>query len=175
MQNIALWIAIIGAIIVALAFAKVIAQSGQTEAADLIAKRSYRWRARLFVATLVAGVVITGMTLTPFPHDVRAGEVTRVIDVKGRQWSWDVSDKSVKVGETIEFRVTAEDVSHGFGLYAPDGTMVAQIQAMPGFTNKARYQFTKAGTYRILCMEYCGLVHHGMTADIVASAAAPTL
>jgi cytochrome c oxidase subunit 2 len=49
--------------------------------------------------------------------------------------------------------------------------MLAQIQAMPGFTNKVRHRFTEPGKYKILCMEYCGLAHHGMVADFDVAAA----
>jgi cytochrome c oxidase subunit 2 len=51
-------------------------------------------------------------------------------------------------------------------VYDPEGTMVFQTQAMPGYVNQVRYTFTKAGKYRVLCMEYCGLVHHDMISDI---------
>jgi cytochrome c oxidase subunit 2 len=44
--------------------------------------------------------------------------------------------------------------------------IVAQTQAMPGYTNVLRYTFTEAGTYRVLCLEYCGAAHHVMAADI---------
>ena len=70
------------------------------------------------------------------------------------------------MGEVIEFRVTSEDVNHGFALYDEQQRMVAQIQAMPGFVNKVRYQFTAPGVYKVLCLEYCGVAHHGMVADI---------
>jgi len=29
-----------------------------------------------------------------------------------------------------------------------------------------RYTFKEPGTYRVLCLEYCGVAHHEMTADI---------
>jgi cytochrome c oxidase subunit 2 len=56
-------------------------------------------------------------------------------------------------------------VNHGFALYDDQLHLLAQIQAMPGFTNKVRHRFTAPGKYKILCMEYCGLAHHGMVAD----------
>jgi cytochrome c oxidase subunit 2 len=107
----------------------------------------------------------------PWPHDAQANQVTRHIDVKAIQWGWELSDQKAKVGEVIEFRVTSEDVNHGFGLYNEQMQMLAQIQAMPGFTNKVRHRFTEPGKYKILCMEYCGLAHHGMVADFDVAAA----
>jgi cytochrome c oxidase subunit II len=128
-------------------------------------KPAYRLRSRLFLATLILGLVVTFATLTPWPHNAGAAEVTRHIDVKGRQWVWELSDDKARVGEVIEFRVTSEDVNHGFALYDEQRKIVAQIQAMPGFTNKVRYRFEHPGKYEILCMEYCGLAHHGMVAE----------
>jgi cytochrome c oxidase subunit 2 len=44
--------------------------------------------------------------------------------------------------------------------------MVAQTQAMPGYVNKLQVRFTKPGDYEVLCLEYCGVAHHGMRAVI---------
>ena len=43
---------------------------------------------------------------------------------------------------------------------------------MPGVTNRLVHTFTQPGKYRILCLEYCGLAHHGMILefDVVAGA-----
>jgi cytochrome c oxidase subunit II len=139
---------------------------------EKVAAPAYRLRGKLFVVASAVGAVITVATLTPWPHDAGAKEVTRYIDVKARQWSWELSDKSVRVGEVIEFRVTSEDVNHGFGLYDSDKRLIAQIQAMPGFTNKVRHRFDHAGKYEILCLEFCGVAHHAMVAEIDAQPAA---
>lgn len=66
----------------------------------------------------------------------------------------------------MEFVVTSEDVTHGFALYDSDRRIVAQIQAMPGFVNRVRHHFTEPGKYEVLCLEYCGLAHHAMVAEI---------
>ena len=42
---------------------------------------------------------------------------------------------------------------------------------MPGFTNVIRYTFSEPGTYRILCLEYCGLGHHTMMSRLTVTAA----
>jgi cytochrome c oxidase subunit II len=69
------------------------------------------------------------------------------------------------VGKAVEFHVTGSDVNHGFGIYDPQLRLVAQTQAMPGYTNVLRHTFTKPGSYKILCLEYCGLAHHTMMAE----------
>ncbi|MGH8337220.1 MAG: cytochrome oxidase, partial [Gammaproteobacteria bacterium] len=72
----------------------------------------------------------------------------------------------VQADSPVEFRVTSSDVNHGFAIYAPDGRIVTQVQAMPGFTNKLVYTFTQPGTYRVMCLEYCGVAHAVMTSEI---------
>lgn len=48
--------------------------------------------------------------------------------------------------------------------------IVAQTQAMPGYTNVLRYTFTEPGVYRVLCLEYCGVEHHDMKTEINVAA-----
>jgi cytochrome c oxidase subunit 2 len=37
---------------------------------------------------------------------------------------------------------------------------------MPGYVNKLQVRFAEPGEYEILCLEYCGLAHHGMRATV---------
>ncbi|MGH8399001.1 MAG: hypothetical protein ACRETA_12285, partial [Gammaproteobacteria bacterium] len=69
-------------------------------------------------------------------------------------------------GEPVEFRVTAADVNHGFAIYDNLGVLLAQTQAMPGYVNRLYFRFPKPGTYHILCLEYCGVGHLIMHANI---------
>ena len=66
----------------------------------------------------------------------------------------------------VEFHVTAKDVNHGFAIYNAGLQIIAQTQAMPNYVNVLCYTFAKPGTYQILCLEYCGLVHHDMKTEI---------
>jgi cytochrome c oxidase subunit II len=77
-----------------------------------------------------------------------------------------LSHNRVPIGQTVEFHVTSADINHGFALYDPEMHLVAQTQAMPGYTNKLNYTFSRAGTYKVLCLEYCGIAHHNMIAEI---------
>jgi cytochrome c oxidase subunit 2 len=69
---------------------------------------------------------------------------------------------TVQANSLVEFRVTTLDANHGFSLYAPDGHLVAQTQAMPGYVNRLRVTFPEPGTYTVLCLEFCGMAHHRM-------------
>ena len=120
------------------------------------------YRSGLFWGLVVLGIVVAIATLQPWPYDVSAADDAVTVTTTGSQWSWEFVPQQVPVGRPIIFKVTSNDVNHGFGVYDPDGTMVFQTQAMPGYVNQVRYTFTKPGQYRVLCMEYCGLVHNDM-------------
>jgi cytochrome c oxidase subunit II len=90
-----------------------------------------------------------------------------VVNAVGHQWYWQIEPERVKAGTPVEFRVSAEDVTHGFALYDADLKLVTQTQAMPGYTNVLTHVFEKPGKYRVLCLEYCGVSHHGMMAELI--------
>jgi cytochrome c oxidase subunit 2 len=127
----------------------------------------------LFAILFVGFVAGSWATLRHFPIPSQQGALSaqQVVDVVGRQWSWQVTPATVKAGSPVEFRVTSADVNHGFALYAPDGRIVTQTQAMPGYTNKLVYTFAEPGTYVVQCLEYCGLGHAPMktTLEVVAA------
>ena len=133
-----------------------VASSGQVE----------RYRSGLFWGLVVLGIVVAVATLWPWPYDMSSADDSVTVTATGSQWSWEIAPQEVPAGRPIVFKVTSSDVNHGFGVYDPDGTMMFQTQAMPGYVNQVRYTFTKPGRYQILCMEYCGLVHHDMNDKI---------
>lgn len=172
MQSLAVQITVVVSLVVVACFVWVLLNSKGVAPLEQVAKPAYQARSFLFFVAIAAGIAISFFTLVPWPHDANAAAVTRQIDAKARQWAWELSDNKARVGEVVEFRVSAEDVNHGFALYDPDKRMVAQIQAMPGFVNKVRHRFVRPGTYQLLCLEYCGVAHHAMIAEITVGAAA---
>ena len=171
MQSIAAQITFVLLAVLTLCFLGVLSRTEMPQPLDQLTAGAYKLRHRLFVLALLCGTAIAGFTLLPWPYDAQASQVSRHIDIKARQWAWELSDQTARVGEVIEFRVTSEDVNHGFALYDNQQHMVAQIQAMPGFVNKVTHRFTSPGVYKVLCLEYCGVAHHGMVADIQVSPA----
>jgi cytochrome c oxidase subunit II len=126
----------------------------------------------LLVATLV-------FTLPRMPYPAEAGTPDRIVHVTGMQYAFGLTDApvtsvqaweesgypqviEVAAGSNVEFRVTTLDVNHGFSLYAPDGKLLAQTQAMPGYVNRLRLRLDRPGSYTVLCLEYCGMGHHRM-------------
>jgi cytochrome c oxidase subunit II len=134
---------------------------------------AYRLRNWLFAGAVVFLVAVNYRTLGELPYvslaPRPAGPVVAATAV-GEQWAWAVSPSAFTAGQTVEFHVTSKDVNHGFALYDPFMRLVAQTQAMPGYTNILRYTFTQPGTYHVLCLEYCGLAHHDMKSDISVTA-----
>ena len=167
LQNVVWTIALVGIGLIAAGFLYVVAQAGKPLGEDA-ARRSGALRTWLFAALLIVLLVGSWATLRHFPIPPQHGELDarEVVEVVGQQWSWQIDPSTVHAGNAVEFRVTSADVNHGFAIYAPDGHIVIQTQAMPGYTNKILQTFDQPGTYTIRCLEYCGLGHSPMTAEL---------
>ena len=164
----AVWlITLIGIGLVALVFIYVISRSGGSADAKQVQTRAYAIRRWWFLALVVFGIGVTYASLEPFPVPDQHAQLAdaQIVDVVGHQWFWQLSRSQITAGTPVEFHVTSADVNHGFAIYAPDDRIVAQTQAMPGFTNRLVYTFTQPGKYRVLCLEYCGLAHHVMASQ----------
>jgi cytochrome c oxidase subunit 2 len=152
--------------VVASAFLTVISQSAPATSAP--PSPPARYRQPLFWMLVVVGALTTYGTLTPWPHspDPRAANAPLMVNAAAEQWSWDIDRTQLPVNRSIVFAVTSRDVNHGFGIYDASLKLLTQIQAMPGYVNKVHYTFTRPGKYRVMCMEYCGLIHHDMIAEL---------
>jgi heme/copper-type cytochrome/quinol oxidase subunit 2 len=73
----------------------------------------------------------------------------------------------------IIFEVTSSDVTHGFGIYGPDGQLIAQTQAMPDYVNYLDVTFHQPGHYTVRCLEFCGVAHAIMQKDFTVEGAPP--
>jgi len=154
---------------IAVVFLWVAASAGQKADAEAVQRRAYRVRVGWFWMLVAVIAIATVTTLRALPYPDRGPQAASRVIVRatGAQWAWTIEGPDLVVGKPVEFQVTSADVNHGFGIYNPAMEMVAQTQAMPGYVNRLQYTFTTPGTYRILCLEYCGLVHHQMITDLV--------
>lgn len=175
LQNVVWAIALTGMGLVALAFVYVISQASRP-ADDTATRRaahtSHVIRRWLFAVLAIGFVAGSYATLRPFPIPAQHAPPGdhQVVAVEGRQWSWIITPDTVEAGSAVEFQVTSSDVNHGFAIYAPDGRIVTQTQSMPGYTNKVVHTFADPGTYKVMCLEYCGLGHAPMTSAITVVA-----
>ncbi len=124
-------------------------------------------RERLWMGGVLGGLaVLLFATIFFTPYGESAGADKQVVRVEGFQFGWEIRPAQVRAGIPVELRLRARDVNHGFGLYNPDGVLLKQAQVMPGREQRLVYTFKEPGTYRILCLEYCGFAHHVMEATI---------
>jgi cytochrome c oxidase subunit II len=154
-----------------------VAVGAQTALADYgpVVASAYRARTWLFGLAVIILIAVNYDTLGKLPYvssmsAQSSATGTLPVDVVAEQWAWTIKPTAFRVGQTAEFHVTSKDVNHGFALYDPQMHIVAQVQAMPGYTNVLRYTFNEPGVYRVLCLEYCGVAHHQMNADINVAA-----
>lgn len=106
----------------------------------------------LLVALLFATIFFT-------PYGRSAGGHHQTVDIKAVQFAWLIRGKPIRAGTSVEFRLTSADVNHGMAVYTQGGKLLFQVQVMPGKTQTYVYTFKKPGTYKILCLEYCGVDH----------------
>lgn len=180
-------ITLVAALLLTVLFFFLLARRGPKREASEIVPKVYKVRGMYFWALLVAigGTLAWTLQMMPYPW-LGDAKPTMTYTIIGKQWAWQTVkgpfDKSlldspafdpivVPAGETVSFHVTAADVTHGFGIYTPEGKLESQVQAMPGYVNELIYTFEEPGVYQIICMEYCGVAHHVMLANIQVTAA----
>jgi len=156
-------------LIIAGVFAWVFLNSKKQENFNKVVKKWYKTRKVYGVIVVLIMLVVTIYTLRELPYNApvyEAGTDVQVVDVEAIQFGWNISQTEFNVGDSVEFNVTTPDVTHGFGIYNEEMELIAQTQAMPEYTNTVYMTFSETGTYTVLCLEYCGLGHHLMMAEL---------
>jgi cytochrome c oxidase subunit 2 len=110
-----------------------------------------------------------GLTGFEFLKKVPPGAMT--VKVIARQWSWlfqyenGIQDPELRVpiGKPVKLLLTSLDVIHGF--YVPAFRIKQDV--VPGMTNTLWFQATQAGTYDVMCSQYCGLEHSHMLSKVI--------
>lgn len=171
MQGLAWLVTMAVVLAIAAVFVRVVLLSRHRRDYAQVQGSAYGVRAALFWVLILAGIGIAWTTLRELPQAAHARtEGAQIVNATGYQWYWELDADSVTAGAPVEFRVTSVDVNHGFGIYDEDLNLVAQVQAMPGYVNRLVHVFDRPGTYQVLCLEYCGIAHHVMTAEIEVAA-----
>jgi cytochrome c oxidase subunit 2 len=77
-------------------------------------------------------------------------------------FAFDPQTLVIPKGAHVTFYVTSPDVMHGFSIPLTGvNTMVT-----PGWVSTVAHTFTQAGTFLLVCNEYCGSAHHLMAGKI---------
>ncbi len=126
------------------------------------------------VMSTVVLVVVFGATvyaMRAVPNE--APEDALVIEIVGRQWTYDVHypDEGVTtdvlhvpVGRPVALRLTSEDVIHSF--WVPE--LGGKMDMLPDYTNTLVLQADEPAEYGARCAEFCGLHHANMVLRVVA-------
>lgn len=117
---------------------------------------------------IVVAFLVTTLLLTIFlvPYGESAKSDAQKVDVVAKQFAFEVTPATVKVGTQVEFTLTTPDTTHGFGVEYPGGGIAFQAQIVPEHTQKVVWTFDKPGKWPIVCLEYCGVGHHAMLSSI---------
>jgi cytochrome c oxidase subunit 2 len=81
--------------------------------------------------------------------------------IVARLWNfWPIIE--LEKDKTYRLHITSMDYNHGFSLQPAN----INIQIVPGFEHVVKVTPNKAGTYSVVCNEYCGIMHHTMVSRI---------
>lgn len=159
----------IGAGLVFLVFAAAALQGRKAPVPyEQVTRPAYQIRFYWFcvLCALVAVSLVVSLSNLPYPQhrvvSVAASSRVQTVHVTGSQYLWAFSTTDISTKDPVSFLVTSADVNHGFGVYDPNGQLIGQTQAMPGYTNNLILSFDLPGEYTIRCLEYCGMGHSGM-------------
>jgi cytochrome c oxidase subunit 2 len=89
----------------------------------------------------------------------------RVIRVTAERFTFTPSRIVVNPGETIEFRLTSDDTSHGFRINGTDVNAVIPKRGMPETT--VTLTAPAPGHYTIECTRMCGAGHNFMRGELI--------
>lgn len=160
-QAVLIIVFLIIAICIASVFAVIAFASRGDRTYEQVSKVGYALRRYWFIALLLIATIQVSVSTAFLPYSTSA-KPDAVVKVTGYQFNWTFDNPRIKAGSLTRFDVTTSDVTHGVGVYDPDGKLLASVQAMPGYTNKFELRLKKPGKYLVACMEYCGVGHHKM-------------
>jgi cytochrome c oxidase subunit 2 len=137
-----------------------------------------RWRSGWLTLAIALFLIINLASIKFFPtvYSARAAASgTAVIDVTvaAQSWYYDMSAQEFEAGKPVRFTVQSLDTVHGFAVYHPEGHILFTMMLIPGVgPSSLIYTFDEPGTYKVRCLEYCGMSHHDMSDEIIVTAAA---
>ncbi len=104
--------------------------------------------------------IITYNTIPWVEMDLKRAQIeadkTFEITVEDHTFYLPAEKLMIECDDKVLFDVTSKDLTYGFGLFRTDGTMVMQMQVVPGHRNDILWEFKKPGLYTIRSTEYSG-------------------
>jgi cytochrome c oxidase subunit 2 len=116
------------------------------------------------VAVITFLVVVIAGTIFQIPYwtDNSDDPTPQELRITGRQFAFTADPPRVRAGQKTRVELQATDVNHAVGIYDPDNTLIKQVNVLPGVSQHMVVTFDKPGTYKLLCLEFCGVDHHLM-------------
>jgi cytochrome c oxidase subunit 2 len=128
-------------------------------------KREKAWLGVLVVVALAVNI-ITLTPLVPWQEwllwSTPTPTQTFPIEIEDYTFHFPAPVMQAKAGEYVQFVATSKDVTYGFGVFRKDGTMVFQMQVIPGHENRMVWKFDTPGSYDVRSTEYSGPRHSEM-------------
>ena len=124
----------------------------------------------LVACLVILGVslhIATNMTIPWVEMDLNRHNITptKVFDISVKDHKFKLPEEKmvVSIRDTVVFDVVSHDLTYGFGIFREDGSMVTQMQVVPGkHRNDLMWQFVRPGNYTIRSTEYSGPKGHKM-------------
>lgn len=127
--------------------------------------RERRWLYVLIAIFLVFNI-ITFSPLVPWQKwllwSSPAPAQSYSISIRDYEMTLPAGGMKAKAGAYVEFKATSEDVTYGFGVFRQDGTLLFQMQVVPGHQNRIVWKLDAPGSYDIRSTEYSGPRHSEM-------------
>ena len=127
--------------------------------------RERRWLYVLIAVFLVVNV-ITLSPLVPWQKWLLWSnpepQASYTVEFKDYEIQMPAGGIEAKTGEYVEFTAHSADVTYGLGVFRKDGTMVFQMQVLPGHENHIVWKFDTPGSYDVRSTEYSGPRHSEM-------------
>ena len=99
------------------------------------------------------------------PKIIRLDDKTYQVYAVAQMWQFQPNQIFIPVGAEVDFYLTSKDVVHGFNISEKN----VNLMAIYGNINKTTVRFGKAGIYKIICHEYCGIGHQSMQAEVIVN------
>jgi cytochrome c oxidase subunit II len=146
-------------------------------------ERIWMWAAGALIAVFLGAIVLTTgaqaveppshvetidpTTISAHPEFGTPKVTTRpdgsvVVPVVTAMFAFSPDPIEIPVSVPVTFRITSQDVIHGFEIAGTN----ANAMAIPGYVSQFTITFPKAGQYAIVCNEFCGLMHHMMVGHL---------
>ena len=125
------------------------------------------WRGRLHAAAVAGTALLLGAGALLARQDPATASAPREIEVVASRFAFEPALIEVTEGERVRLLVKSADGVHGLEI-----KKFRVNRPIPRGGQPVTIEFTAStpGTYEILCSEYCGDGHEGMTGTLVVQA-----